>query len=179
MRSKVTPRKVGVGLKRRRELSKRRLAWWGSIEKKKASYLLGLRGRHQYRYSDQSFLCSLYCSGNLGGSGPNDQIVIAKRAADGRGQRRREIIDEEREKCRTKNGSFQNIWMDSKGATFVILKNYANLPIRKKGLRQRTKQGGTMEASRNKFMEKGGVLDRVESSGEVDGSEYGMFHYIA
>ena len=54
MRSKVTPRKVGVVLKRRREPSKRRLgwrlAWWGSTEKKEASYLLGLRGRHQYSY---------------------------------------------------------------------------------------------------------------------------------
>ena len=39
MRSKVTPRKVGVGLKRRREPSRRRLswrlAWWGSTEKKR------------------------------------------------------------------------------------------------------------------------------------------------
>ena len=51
VRSKVTPRKIGVGLKRRWELSKRRLAWWGSTEKKEASHLLGLRGRHQY--SDQ------------------------------------------------------------------------------------------------------------------------------
>ena len=55
VRSKVTPRKAGVGLKRRRELSKRRLglrlAWWGSNKKKEASHLLGLRGRHQY--SDQ------------------------------------------------------------------------------------------------------------------------------
>ena len=53
--SKVTPRKVGVGLKQRREPSRRRLgwrlAWWGSTEKKEASHLLGLRGRH--RYSDQ------------------------------------------------------------------------------------------------------------------------------
>ena len=50
VRSKVTPRKVGVGLKRRREPSRRRLgwrlAWWGSTEKKKVSRLLGLRGRH-------------------------------------------------------------------------------------------------------------------------------------
>ena len=51
VRSKVTPRKVGVGLKRRREPSSRRLAWWGSTEKKEVSHLLGLRGRHQY--SDQ------------------------------------------------------------------------------------------------------------------------------
>ena len=40
VRAKVTPRKVGVGLKRRREPSKRRLgwrlAWWGSTEKKEA-----------------------------------------------------------------------------------------------------------------------------------------------
>ena len=48
VRSKVTLRKVGVGLKQRRKLSKRRLAWWGSTEKKEASHLLGLRGRHQY-----------------------------------------------------------------------------------------------------------------------------------
>ena len=37
VRSKVTPRKVGVGLKRRREPSRSRLgwrlAWWGSTEK--------------------------------------------------------------------------------------------------------------------------------------------------
>ena len=45
--SKVTSRKVGVGLKRRQEPSRRRLgwrlAWWGSTEKE-ASHLLGLRG---------------------------------------------------------------------------------------------------------------------------------------
>ena len=51
VRSKVTPRKVGVGLKQRREPSRRRLAWWGSTEKKEASHFLGLRGKHQY--SDQ------------------------------------------------------------------------------------------------------------------------------
>ena len=55
VRSKMTSRKVGVRLKRRREPSKRRLgrrlAWWGSTEKKEASHLLGLRGRHPY--SDQ------------------------------------------------------------------------------------------------------------------------------
>ena len=45
VRSKVTPRKVGVELKRRREPSKRwlgwKLVWWGSTEKKQASHLLG------------------------------------------------------------------------------------------------------------------------------------------
>ena len=44
VRSKVTPRKVGVGLKRRREPSKRKLGWrlarWGSTEKKEALHLL-------------------------------------------------------------------------------------------------------------------------------------------
>ena len=52
VQSKVTPRKMGVGLKRRRKLNNRRLgwrlAWWESTEKKEASHLLGLRGRHQY-----------------------------------------------------------------------------------------------------------------------------------
>ena len=54
VRSKLTPRKVGVGLKRRWEPSRRRLgwklAWWGSTENKEASHLLGLRGRRQYSY---------------------------------------------------------------------------------------------------------------------------------
>ena len=55
--SKVILRKIGVGLKRRWEPSRRRLgwrlAWWGSTEKNEASHLLGSRGRHQY--SDQRF----------------------------------------------------------------------------------------------------------------------------
>ena len=55
VRSKVTPRKVEVGLKRRMEPSIKRLgwrwAWWGSTEKKEASDSLKLRRRHQY--SDQ------------------------------------------------------------------------------------------------------------------------------
>ena len=55
VRSKGSPGKFRVGLKRRGELNKRRwggrLAWWGSTEKKEASHLLRLRGRHQY--SDQ------------------------------------------------------------------------------------------------------------------------------
>ena len=96
MQSRVTPRKVGVGLKRRLELSKRRLswrlAWWGSTEKKEASHLLGLRGRHQYSgqrsnrnrapcvastamgtegQSKQSSLCGLHRNGDRGGGRPN------------------------------------------------------------------------------------------------------------
>ena len=54
VQSKVTPRKVGVGLKQRQQSNRRRLgwslAWWGSIEKKEASHLFGLRGRHQYSH---------------------------------------------------------------------------------------------------------------------------------
>ena len=54
VRSKVTPRKVGLGLKQKRELNKRRSSWrlagLGFTEKE-ALHLLGLRGRHQY--SDQ------------------------------------------------------------------------------------------------------------------------------
>ena len=55
VQSKVTPRKIGVGLKLRQEPCKRRLgwrlAWLVFTEKKVASHLLRLRGRH--RCSDQ------------------------------------------------------------------------------------------------------------------------------
>ena len=95
VRSKVTPRKVGVGLKRRREPSMSGLGWslglWGSTEKKKASHLHGFGGRHQY--SDQRSNRNRVSCGDRGGVGPNGQIVSLKRAADGRRQRNREIND--------------------------------------------------------------------------------------
>ena len=80
VRSKVTPRKVGVGLKRRQVPSRRRLgwrlAWWGSTEKKEASHLLGLRGRHQYsdqRYNRNSAPC--VASTAVGTEGEQDQMA--------------------------------------------------------------------------------------------------------
>ena len=80
VRSKVTRRKVGVGLKRRREPSRRklgwRLAWWGSTEKKEVSHFLGLRGRHQYsdqRYNRNRAPC--VASTAVGTEGEEDQMT--------------------------------------------------------------------------------------------------------
>ena len=76
VRSKVTPKKVGVGLKRRWELNEKRLywrlAWWGSTEEKKASHLLGLRGRHQ-RFSRNRTPC--VASTAVGCEGLEDQMA--------------------------------------------------------------------------------------------------------
>ena len=176
MRSKVTPRKVGVGLKRRREPSKSRigwrLAWWGST-KKEASHLIGLRGRHQYsdqRSNRNRAPCVVSTAvGTEEGGGPNDQIVNIKRAADGRTQRSSKIIDKKREKYRAKNESLQNTSTDSKGTTFVILINHRSASVRKERLSPTIK--ARMEASRNKFVEKGGMPNRVESFREINCSE--------
>ena len=100
------------------------------------------------------------------GGGPNGQIVSIKRAADGRRQRSRKIVNEEREKYRAKNGSLRNISTDSKGTTFVILIDHRSAPIRKEGLSPTSK--ARREASRNRFVEKGGMPDRVKSFGEID-----------
>ena len=174
MRSKATPRKVGVGLKRRRGQSKRRLdwrlAWWGSTEKKEASHFLGLRERHQY--SDQcSNQIRAPCVASTAveikrGGGPNGQIISVRKAADGRKQRSRKIIAEEREKYRAKNGSLWNTLTDSKRAAFMILKNHTNAPIKKKRLSPTSKIKRV--ASQNEFMEKSGMPDRVESFREID-----------
>ena len=101
--------------------------------------------------------------------GPNGQIVSVKRAADGRGQRSRKIIDENREKYRAKKGCLRNISKDSKGATFVILINHVSGSIRKERLSPTSK--ARSEASRNKFMEKGGMPDRVKSFREINSRE--------
>ena len=101
--------------------------------------------------SKQSSLCGLHRSGDRGGGRTNGQIVSVKRAADGRRQRSRKIINEEREKYWAKNGSLQNTSTDSKGATFGILINHASAPIRKERLSPTSK--ARREASRNQFVE--------------------------
>ena len=132
--------------------------------------MLGLRGR--YQCSDQRSnrnrapCVASTASRDQGGGGPNGQIVSVKRAADGRRQRSRKIIDEDREKYRAKNGSLRNTSTDSKATTFVILINHASAPIRKERLSPTSK--ARKETSRNKFVEKGGMPDKVKSFGEID-----------
>ena len=79
-----------------------------------------------------------------------------------------EIIDEKIEKYRPKNGSLRITSMDSKGATFLILKSHARGPVRKERLSRTSK--ARREASRNEFVEKDGMPDRVKSNQEVDRS---------
>ena len=51
----------------------------------------------------------------------------------------------------------------------MILKNHASTPIRKERLSPTSKAG--REASRNEFVEKGGMPDRVESFREINSTE--------
>ena len=113
--------------------------------------------------SYQSSLCGFYRRGDRGGRGPNGEIVSIKRAADGRRQRGRKIINEEREKYLAKNGSLRNT---SKGTTFVILINHTSVPITKERLSPTSK--ARRQASRNEFVEKGGMPDRVKSFREIN-----------
>ena len=99
----------------------------------------------------------------------SDQIVSVKRAADGRRQRSRKIIEEKREKYRAKNGSLRHTSTDSKGTTFVILINHPSAPIRKERLDPTSK--ARRETSRNEFIEKGGMPDRVKSLREINSRE--------
>ena len=68
----------------------------------------------------------------------------------------------ERRKYRAKNESLRNT---SKGTTFVILINHRSAPIRKERLSPSSK--ATREASRNQFVEKDGMPDRVKSFREI------------
>ena len=74
-----------------------------------------------------------------------------------------------REKYSAKNGSLWNTSADSKGAAFVILINHASAPIRKERLGPTSK--ARREASRNEFMEKGGMPDKVKSFREINSRE--------
>ena len=59
--------------------------------------------------------------------------------------------------------------MDLKGVTFVVLKNHTSASIRKERLSATNKE--RREASRNKFVEKDGMPDRVKSFTEIDSGE--------
>ena len=72
---------------------------------------------------------------------------------------------EERKKYRAKNGSLRNTSTDSKGTTFVILKDHASAPARMERLSPTSK--ARWEASRNQFVEKRGMPDTVKSFGEI------------
>ena len=65
-----------------------------------------------------------------------------------------------------KNGSLRNTSTDSKEATFVILINHASAPIRKERLSPMSK--AKREASRNEFVAKIGMPDRVERFRETN-----------
>ena len=77
------------------------------------------------------------------------------------------IIDEKKEKYRAKNGCLRNTSTDSKGTTFVILINHTS--IRKERLSPTSK--ARIEASRNEFVERGGMPDRVKSFREINGRQ--------
>ena len=171
LRSKLIPRKVGVGLKRRRKPSKKTLGWrlaWRGSNEKKAPHLIELRKTAVLRtalQSNQSSLCGRHRSRDRGRGGPNGKIVSVKRAADGRRQRRRKITNENGEKYRAKNESLRNTSTDSKGATFVILINHASAPVRMKRLSPTGKT--KREANQIEFMEKGGMPDIVKNFREI------------
>ena len=59
--------------------------------------------------------------------------------------------------------------MDSKGTAFVILINHQSAPVRKRRLSPTSK--ARRKVSRNKFMEKGGVPDKVESFRKMNSRE--------
>ena len=114
-------------------------------------------------------LCGIQRNGNREGGEPNGQIVSIKRAADGRRQKSRKIIDEKREKYRVKSVSLRNTSTVSKGTTFVILINHASAPIRNERLSPTSK--ARREASQNEFMEKSGMPDRVKNFREINSKD--------
>ena len=114
----------------------------GRIERKP----LALKSAFQ---SNQSSLCSLHRSGDQGKGGLDGQVVSIRRTCDGRSQRSIKIIDEKREKSRTKEGSSRNISTYSKEVTFVILKNHARATIRKERLSSTSKARRESEKGRN------------------------------
>ena len=59
-----------------------------------------------------------------------------------------------------KNESLRNTSTDSTGVAIVILRNHASAPISKERLSPTSK--ARREASRNEFMEKGGMPDKIK-----------------
>ena len=108
-------------------------------------------------------MCGLHRSRDRGGGGPNGQVVSVKRAADGKKQRSRKIIDEERKVL---------------GQELILAEHLDRLERNNfcdfDKPRKRAYQKGKIElnkqrreASRNEFVKKGGMPDRVENFREI------------
>ena len=110
--------------------------------------------------SKQSFLCGFHSSSG----GPNGQINSIKRAADGKRQRSKGIIDRKRKE------QISAEYLDGLEQTiFVISINHASASIRKE--RWSPTSQARREASRNVLVEKNGMPDRIKSFKENDSRE--------
>ena len=88
------PKKNWSGIEVQGTLNKKRwrwrLAWWGSTEKKDASQIFGLTGKHQCSDQHSRRIRAPRVASNAAGprgGGPVDQVVSINRTADGRRQR--------------------------------------------------------------------------------------------
>ena len=147
-----------------------RLAWWGSTEKKVASHFLGFRGRQQYSDQRSSRIRSPRAVFTAAGTETwEDQMARSSAYI--------EQLTEEAGRSLMKKEKSTGPRTDLCGtsqraraeATSVILKKHASLLIRKERWSPTNK--ASREASRNKFVKRSGVPDRVESFGEVEGSK--------
>lgn len=125
-----------------------------------------LRPVHQ---SIQSILCCLVSDRDSGRGGPDGHIISIKRTADRRRKRERQVINKEREKDRTKDGSLGDTTADSKRSTPVTINRNTGTAIREEGLSPPHKAG--RKARQKKFIEQSRVPDRVESFRKVDRSK--------
>ena len=111
-------------------------------------------------------MCGLHRVGDRCGGGPSGQIVSIKKAANGSRHKSWKIIDEERER-------------EVQGQERILVEHLNGLEKNDFGdfdkPRKRAYQKGKIEfneqrreASRNEFVEKGGMPDRVKSFKKID-----------
>ena len=88
VRSKVTPRKVGVGLKRRQEFNKRSWVSLVEIHREEGGLTFAEIERKtpvpRSTLQSNQILCSFHLGRDREEKGPDDQVISIKRAADGR-----------------------------------------------------------------------------------------------
>ena len=173
VRSKVIPRKVGVGLKRRVELIGRKWCWkiiFMGIHREGGFIFIWIRRKTPVLIpvlqSNQSSLCSLH---NNRDRRPEGQVISIPRTLTEISSKAGRSL-KEREKNRVKYGSLRNISTDSKGATFMIFKNHATAPVRKERLSPTSKERGG-GGSRNEYMKKTEMPNRIKRLRKINRSK--------
>jgi len=171
------PQKDRTGVKRKRRPRERKARFQAGLERinRKEGDLAFRRAQRKrpmtrpFGNNDQRPLYLGRSGGHRGVGRPNSQVISKERKMNRRRKRGRKIIYKDKKKRWAKNGSLGDPKSAPKGAAERTFVSYSYTAIGEKGLDPAHETRGKTDGQ--EFVKKGGMPNRIESTGEIDSSQ--------